>query len=672
MCGIAGLFDVSRARSAEALEHGVRRMAATLHHRGPDDRGHWVDPASGIALGHTRLSILDLSPNGHQPMASATGRFVMVFNGEIYNHQSLSAELRSRGAQFRGHSDTEVLLAGFEHWGLSETLERAIGMFAIALWDRQEKILHLARDRMGEKPLFYGWRGNTLVFGSELKALRAVPDWQGEVDPDALGRYLRLGYVPSPYSIYRGIFKLTPGSWLSIPLSESSRAVARFSPLPDDPRDGVLSPLRFWSINRLAAAAPALSALDDQGAVLKLENMLRSVVREQMVADVPLGAFLSGGIDSSVVVALMQAESARPVRTFTIGFEEAGFNEAEHAREVAAHLGTDHTELTISPAQALEIVPRLARVYDEPMADSAQIPTLLVSQLARRHVTVALSGDGGDEIFGGYNRYRLARQLARMAERVPGPVRRGLSRILTSVDPARWDRILKTLQPFSKSAFLRQPRLGSRFHKFAGALRPDSLPGIYQHQVSFWPNPQEALCMDSVHDAPWLYDNETGELDPLRRMLRWDQQNYLPDDHLVRVDRASMSTALEVRTPLLDKRVVDYSWQLPSSLKVRDGVGKWILRQVLYRHVPASIVERPKMGFSVPIEHWLRGSLRDWAESLLDRNALARDGLLCPETVRRVWRQHLAGDTDAHHELWAVLMYMAWRRESESKAGATA
>lgn len=662
MCGIAGLFDVSRARSAETLEHAVRRMAATLHHRGPDDRGHWIDPASGIALGHTRLSILDLSPNGHQPMASETGRFVMVFNGEIYNHQALAMDLRARGASFRGHSDTEVLLAGFEHWGLPETLTCAIGMFAIAVWDQQEKVLHLARDRMGEKPLFYGWRGKTLIFGSELKALRAYPEWQGEVDPDALGRYLRLGYVPSPHSLYRGIYKLTPGSWLSIP--HSAGADTRFSPVPDDAQNGSLSPRRFWSISRLAHEARTVATLPDQDAVLQLENLLRTVVREQMIADVPLGAFLSGGIDSSLVVALMQAESTRPVRTFTIGFEEAGFNEAEHARDVAAHLGTEHTELYINSTQALEMVPKLASVYDEPMADSAQIPTLLVSQLARRHVTVALSGDGGDEIFGGYNRYRLAGQLARLAARVPGPVRRGLSRVLTSLQPTQWDRILRSLQPFSKSAFLRQPRLGNRFHKFASALRPDSLPGIYQSQVSFWSNPQQVLCQAAMHEAPWLHERDDTSMDPLHRMLCWDQQNYLPDDHLVRVDRASMSTALEVRAPLLDARIVSHSWQLPSSLKVRGGVGKWILRQVLYRHVPASIVERPKMGFSVPIEHWLRGALRDWAEGLLDRTALAQEGLLCPDTVRKTWEQHLAGHTDAHHELWAVLLYLDWRRQN--------
>jgi len=665
MCGIAGLIDVTRTHSQAWLDDAVRRMAASLHHRGPDDRGHWSDPAFGVALGHTRLSILDLSPAGHQPMLSATSRYAMVFNGEIYNHTSLASELRELGAAFRGHSDTEVLLAGFEHWGLSQTLTRAIGMFAIAVWDRHEKILHLARDRLGEKPLFYGWRGKTLIFGSELKALRAFPGWHGEVDPDALGRYLRLGYVPSPHSLYRGIFKLTPGSWLSIPFNDAD-AVARFSPFPDEPRPGSLSPRRFWSVNRLADTSGTVTISSDTGAVQKLEDLLRAVVREQMVADVPLGAFLSGGIDSSVVVSLMQAESSRPVQTFTIGFEEAGFNEAEHARDVAAHLGTEHTELYISSSRALELVPRLSTVYDEPMADSAQIPTLLVSQLARQRVTVALSGDGGDEIFGGYNRYRLALQLARLARRIPGPLRRGVSRLLTTLQPTQWDRMLKSLQPISKSAFLRQPRLGNRFHKFAGALRPDSLPGIYQYQVSFWPHPEKALCQETAHEAPWLNDHATEALNPLHRMLCWDQQNYLPDDHLVRVDRASMSTALEVRAPLLDERIVSYAWQLPPSLKVRDGMGKWVLRQVLYRHVPAAIVERPKMGFSVPIEHWLRGALRDWAESLLDRSALAQDGLLCPDTIRKVWEQHLSGHTDAHHELWAVLLYLDWRRQDKA------
>jgi len=669
MCGIAGLFDRTRSRTQDALDDAVRRMAATLHHRGPDDRGHWVDSAGGIALGHTRLSILDLSPNGHQPMASATGRFVMVFNGEIYNHQSLSSDLRAHGVAFRGHSDTEVLLSGFERWGLVPTLDRAIGMFAIAVWDRQDRQLHLARDRMGEKPLFYGWRGNMLVFGSELKALRASPDWRGEVDPDALGRYLRLGYVPSPHSIYRGIYKLTPGSVLSVSLDDQD-AAAHFSPQPDDPRSGVLSPKRYWSVNRLAEHAPSQPGATQQDSILALESLLKSVVREQMIADVPLGAFLSGGIDSSAVVALMQSESSRPVRTFTIGFDEAGFNEAEHARDVAAHLGTDHTELYIRSAQALDIVPRLASIYDEPMADSAQIPTILVSQLARQHVTVALTGDGGDEIFGGYNRYRLALGMARLAKQVPGPLRRGLSRILLSIDPTRWDRILKTLQHVSSSAFLRQPRLGNRFHKFAGALQPDSLPGIYQYQVSFWSDPQSAMRVQTAHQAPWLQETEPAQMDPLHRMLAWDQQNYLPDDHLVRVDRASMSTALEARAPLLDQRVVEFAWKLPPSLKVRDGVGKWILRQVLYRHVPQAIVERPKQGFSVPIEHWLRGSLREWAETLLSRQALEQDGLLNADMVRAVWEQHLAGDTDAHHELWAVLMYRAWQEEGKKAVAA--
>ena len=662
MCGIAGLLDISRGRTQEALTAAVDRMSATLHHRGPDDRSRWVDPACGVAFGHTRLSILDLSENGRQPMSSATGRFVIVFNGEIYNHRRLAQDLRERGATFRGHSDTEVLLAGFEHWGLTGTLELAMGMFAIAVWDKHQKVLHLARDRMGEKPLFYGWRGSTLVFGSELKALRAFPDWDGEVDPEALGQYLRLGYVPAPRSIYRGIFKLTPGSCISFPATDV-RAASRFSAIPGGEQSNSLSPQPFWSIGRLERTEP-FSPGSEQESISGLEDLLRSVVREQMVADVPLGAFLSGGIDSSAVVAIMQSESEQPVRTFTIGFEEEGFNEAEHARDVARHLGTEHNEVFIDSDQALAVVPKLASIYDEPMADSAQIPTVLVSQLARRHVTVALSGDGGDEVFGGYNRYRLARRLATLANQVPGPLRRGIGRTLRSVEPSTWDRILPMLRPFSRSPFLRQPRLGSRIHKLANALHPDTLPEIYQQQVSFWPRPQDAMCAQSAYEAPWVHDDTEEDSDPLHRMLRWDQQNYLPDDHLVRVDRASMSTALEVRAPLLDPRVVAHSWRLRPSLKIRDGTGKWILRQVLYRHVPREIVERPKMGFSVPIEHWLRGSLRDWADSLLDRNNLARDGLLCADTVGALWKQHLSGATETHHALWAVLMYLDWRRQN--------
>ena len=637
-------------------------MTATLHHRGPDDNGIWVNPHAGVALGHARLAIIDLTPAGHQPMLSQSGRYTIVFNGEIYNFQAIATELRRHGVVFRGHSDTEVLLAAVECWGLTGTLTRATGMFALAIWDNHEQVLHLARDRMGEKPLYYGWRGDTVLFASELKALRAYSGWRAEVDSDALGRYLRLGYIPAPHSIYRGIYKLPPGTSLSIPCNPA-RAKENFSPDAHHHGNASIYPKPFWSVTEVARAGIDQPFLSDTAAIDELEELLRSVVRDQMIADVPLGAFLSGGIDSSAVVALMQAESTRPVKTFAIGFDEQGFNEAEHAKKVALHLGTEHTELYVTANDALATVPSIAKIYDEPFADSSQIPTILVSKLARRHVTVALSGDGGDELFAGYNRYRLAQSVFRLNKVIPRPLRQSLGGGLLAVGPERWDRILGNLRAVTKNKLLRQPRLGSRFCKFAGAMQAGNLPEIYQYLVSYWTDPQQAMVNAASNNAPWLNDQEEISADPIARMLLWDQNAYLPDDHLVRVDRASMSTALEVRTPLLDHRVVEFSWRLPTQMKLNNGVSKWILRQVLFRHVPRGLIERPKMGFSVPIEQWLRGALRDWAEDLLSHERLTRDGIFHPRVVRDVWKRHLSGATDAHHELWAVLMFQAWLDE---------
>lgn len=637
-------------------------MAATLHHRGPDDSGIWVNPHAGVALGHARLAIIDLSPAGHQPMLSDSGRYAIVFNGEIYNFHSIAAELRQQGVVFRGHSDTEVLLAAVECWGLTRALTCAIGMFALALWDNHDQVLHLARDRMGEKPLYYGWRGDTLVFASELKALRAYPGWQAEVDSDALGRYLRLGYIPAPHSIYRGIYKLPPGTSLSIS-GNPARAKTAFAPDARPQGSASVHPISYWSVTEVAHGGLDHQIRSEASAIDELESLLRGVVRHQMIADVPLGAFLSGGIDSSTVVALMQAESSRPVKTFAIGFEEQGFNEAEHAKNVAIHLGTEHTELYVTAKEALATVPSIAHVYDEPFADSSQIPTILVSKLARQHVTVALTGDGGDELFAGYNRYRLAQNVFRLNKSVPGFLRRGIGGSLLAVGPERWDRILGSLRAVTSNKLLRQPRLGSRFCKFAGAMQANDLPEIYQYLVSYWTDPQQAMLTTASNTAPWLTDRAEDSDDPIARMLHWDQNAYLPDDHLVRVDRASMSTALEVRTPLLDHRVVEFSWRLPTHMKLNEGVSKWILRQVLYRHVPKALIERPKMGFSVPIEQWLRGALREWAEDLLSHARLTREGVLHPRNVREVWKRHLSGATDAHHELWAVLMFQAWQAE---------
>jgi asparagine synthase (glutamine-hydrolysing) len=623
-------------------------MLPALTHRGPDDAGVWVDETLGLALGHRRLSIVDLSPAGHQPMYSASGRYVMAFNGEIYNHESIRADLEAAGARpaWRGHSDTETLLAAIEHWGVEATLRLAVGMFAIALWDRERRRLTLARDRAGEKPLYYGLQGETLLFASELKPLRRHPAFRGEVDRGALALYLRHNYVPDPLSIYVGISKLDPGTWVEF--AERGRETARAA---------------YWNAVEVVDRGRARPFAGSDGeAVAALEQVLGQAVGAQMVADVPLGAFLSGGIDSTTIVALMQERASRPVRTFTIGFTDPAFDESPSARAVAAHLGTDHTELKVTPEDAMGVIPRLPEIYDEPFADSSQIPTFLVSQLARRHVTVSLSGDAGDELFGGYNRYFWAQRVWSNLQRVPRPLRRLGSNLITARSAEAWDGsfgLLNRVLP----ARLRTTRSGNKLHRLAGLLGAESPAAIYRSLVSHWENPRELL--QSGSEPPSRLEALMAADDPgtfPERMMLWDLLTYLPGDILAKVDRAAMAVSLETRVPMLDHRVIEFAWTLPQHLRIRDGQGKWLLRQVLYKRVPREIMDRPKMGFGVPINAWLRGPLRDWAADLLDERRMREDGFLDPAPVHAKWREHLAGERDWAYWLWDVLMFQAWRR----------
>jgi asparagine synthase (glutamine-hydrolysing) len=641
MCGLTGFW---RPRGFEA-EPGaqLRRMTDAIRHRGPDDDGHWMDPAAGIALGHRRLSILDLSPEGHQPMHSASGRYVIAFNGEIYNFGELREDLVAKGVRFRGRSDTEVLLEGIATWGLEETLQRAAGMFALALWDRDRRCLSLARDRFGEKPLYFGWQGDTLLFGSELKALRTHAAFNAPIDRVAVTNLMRFNYIPAPRSIYEGIGKLLPGHFAE--LDAKRQVVAR----------------AYWSLAEVAKRGlhDPLSG-DPRELADKLEARLRETIREQMVADVPLGALLSGGVDSTSVVALMQSESNRAVRTFTIGFHEPGYNEAEHAMAIARHLGTEHTELYVSPDEARAVIPRLPTLYDEPFADSSQVPTYLVSQMARRDVTVVLSGDGADELFGGYNRYLFGREIWSRISLLPHRMRGALSRFIYAVPAAGWQDVLAAMQVVLPPG-RRIAHIGDRMHKLADVLAAETDQQLYRSLVSHWRAPASLVLGGS--EPAGLIDTVSADLPGasfVERMMYTDAQTYLPDDILVKVDRASMGVSLECRAPFLDHRVAELAWRLPFSAKVSDGQGKRVLRDVLYRHVPQALVERPKMGFGVPIDAWLRDSLREWAADLLSPERLRRDGMFHEPSVTQKWREHQQGSRNWQYLLWDVLMYQAW------------
>ncbi|MFU0507707.1 asparagine synthase (glutamine-hydrolyzing) [Pseudaminobacter sp. NGMCC 1.201702] len=655
MCGIVGFRDASG--SVGSAQEVVRRMAMRILHRGPDDDGVWTDGETGIALAQRRLAIVDLSPSGHQPMFSACGRYVIVFNGEIYNHASIRAELDQQGRfAWRGHSDTEVLIGAIVHWGLKEALARCVGMFAVALWDRTDRTLILARDRLGEKPLYFGRIGKTFAFASELKAFRAHPDWNPQVNRDALTLFMRHNYIPAPYSIYRNIEKLRPGHILFL---ESGSDVPRIE--------------TYWKASDAAERGmrqPFEGSRDE--AVDQLDQLLRQSLRDQMVADVPLGAFLSGGVDSSTVVATMQSMSTRPIRTFTIGFHQKDYNEAIHAQEVARHLGTDHTELYVTERDALNVIPHLPSIYCEPFADSSQIPTYLVSKLARQHVTVSLSGDGGDELFSGYTRYGIADLAWKKLAIAPVSLRQVAAKLAMLPSPTVYDMLanpLMRLMPANR----RQQRVGDKIHKAASVLALKSSADVYRRLCSHWTEPEDVII--GGHELPTMLT----DYEPLpvlngnvERMMFTDLVSYLPDDILVKVDRAAMGVSLEARVPFLDHRIVEFAMTLPLSVLRAGNTPKWPLRQLLYRHVPKTMVERPKMGFGVPIDLWLRGELREWAEDLLDDSRLRSEGYFNSRPIRQLWEEHVSGRRNHQYLLWDVLMFQAWNAEQNSGHAALA
>lgn len=631
MCGFAGFLEFAPARSRDESVRLVEQMTNRLTHRGPDDHGQWLNESGTVAMGHRRLSILDTSQHGHQPMTSPCGRFVLAYNGEVYNHLELRRELQQGGVTFRGQSDTETIVAAFSEWGIASTIERCVGMFAMAVWDTHQQSLTLIRDRLGIKPLYYGLSHGGFLFGSELKALRVHPAFDSSLNRGAISRFLQHSYVPTPHTIHSNFRKLPAGSALTISASKKLTSNADLS-----------SVNVWWDAKSVAQQSLSNPVSDSHDAMVeRLDELLTDAVRLRMLSDVPLGAFLSGGIDSSLVCALMQKQSDRPVQTFTIGFEEAGYNEADHAKRIAQHLGTDHTEYYVTPDEARDVIPRLPEMYDEPFADSSQIPTFLVSQLARQHVTVALSGDGGDELFGGYNRYFHIRDRWLQVSRIP--CRKLISKLL------------------SVPGNLLAGRWRDRFLYRANLLGMNSAGALYQNANLHWP-PGDNLVLNST-DASSTYWNQDAWLhaeNPIEEWMWLDAATYLPDDILTKVDRASMAVSLEVRVPVIDHRVFELAWSLPFDSKVSSNNGKLILQDVLSRYVPREMFERPKMGFGVPIDAWLRGPLRDWAESLLTERRLRDQGLLNPEPIRRKWQEHLSGKTDWHYHLWDVLMLQAW------------
>ncbi len=631
MCGIAG-FITSSGFSKDDLENRVNLMNRTMIYRGPDDEGAWVDEKSGIALAQGRLSIQDLSEAGHQPMHSSNDRWVIVYNGETYSNKELMPQLESKGIKFRGHSDTEVMLEAFDAWGVEKAVKQFIGMFAFALWDKKEKVLYLVRDRLGIKPLYWFYDKGTLAFASELKALRAYPDFAYPMDQHALAAYLRYGYVPAPYSIHKNVHKLLPGTILSFKQGEQPKIHT------------------YWSLKNVIQDGRKQT---NEGSIEELHDLLKDAVKRRMIADVPYGAFLSGGIDSSLVVALMQAQSTKPVKTFTIGFTEHDFNEAPHAKAIAQHLGTEHTELYITPTEAQNVIPKLPSMYDEPFADVSQIPTFLVSQLARQHVTVALSGDGGDELFAGYNRYVLGEKLWKQCQRLP--VRKTIGHVLSHIPRGVW----KTLEVLLPKRY-KSLRPADRIARITHMLKSKTPQDLYLCLISQWLDPN-ALLKAKLEPELSAYKESVFLPNFVEKMQYIDAMTYLPDDILVKVDRASMAVSLEARVPLLDHRVVAWAWQQPLASKIHDHQGKLQLREILKKYVPTELFERPKMGFGVPIDSWLRGDLRDWAEDLLDGNSLGE--IVDIQPIHQAWDDHVKGRANHQYPLWTILMLQAWRRE---------
>ncbi|MEN6348211.1 MAG: asparagine synthase (glutamine-hydrolyzing) [Syntrophomonas sp.] len=651
MCGIAGFLNSRKNYSNEQIDMIINNMSAQLKHRGPDSGGFWVDAEAGIALGHRRLAIIDLSPEGNQPMVSNSGRYIVVFNGEIYNFLELRNILISRGCTFKGSSDTEVLLAAVESWGVDKALRCFSGMFAFALWDTWERQLILARDRIGEKPLYYGWSGYQFLFASELKSFRAHPEFTADINRDSLALFMRHGYVPAPYSIYTGIYKLIPGTYMVIDPENSG-----YYP----------EPVFYWSLKE--AAETGLSNPyngDENEAVERLDQLLKEVVKQQMIADVPLGAFLSGGIDSSTIVALMQTQSNLPVKTFSIGFHEQAYNEAQYAKRVAQQLGTEHTELYITPQAAIDVIPKLPFLYDEPFADSSQIPTHLVATLAGKHVTVSLSGDGGDEIFGGYNRYFWGTNIWNRIGWMPQMIRSAGANTIRAISPLTWDRLFKLMLPLLPRKF-NQRLPGDKIHKLAEVLTVPDADAMYLMLVSTWKQPDQ-LVLSSTEPLTALTDPQRWAriYELTQRMMYLDSISYLPDDILVKVDRACMGVSLESRVPFLNHQVIEFAWQLPLSMKINHGQGKYILRRVLRRYIPDNLIERPKMGFGVPIDSWLRGPLKKWAEDLLDVDRLKSEGYLSSQSIHEKWEQHLSGKRNWQHHIWNILMFQAWLETHE-------
>lgn len=647
MCGVIGFW--SPQLPGNGLADTATRMADALAYRGPDDAGVWTDDRCGVALGHRRLAIIDVSAAGHQPMLSHDGRFVLTFNGEIYNHQELRARLEQENAapQWRGHSDTETFLAGIVAWGLRATLERAVGMFALALWDRAERTLQLARDRLGEKPLYYGWVDGALVFGSELKALWTFPGFRRTINRDVLALYMQLGNVPAPHSIFENTYKVRPAGLLTV----SSEDFARRTPRLES----------YWSFPQTVSRSLARTITDEAEALGALESRLKDAVAGQSIADVPLGAFLSGGIDSSLIAALMQAQSPGKVKTYTVGFDEAGFDESPYARAVATHLGTEHHEVRVSAQDARNVIPLLPAIYDEPFADSSQIATYLVCKAARTEVKVALSGDGGDELFGGYNRYFWSRSIWGVWNRMPEFARRAALSTLGRVPAGAFDRLARMVGAESRVA-----HLGAKVHKLLHRLQNvRQIDQLHRSLLTEW-SPRLNFVRGATDTPPFVFEEAlpTSSVELEQAMMMFDTVTYLPDDVLTKVDRAAMSVSLETRVPFLDHRVLEFAWRLPLDMKIRKRQGKWALRQILYKYVPRELFERPKAGFAVPVGEWLRGPLRGWADDLLDPDRIAREGYLDAAQVRTAWEQHLTRRQDWTERLWYVLVFQSWLREN--------
>ena len=659
MCGLVGFIGCPGIRSEAALTALLRQMCAMVRHRGPDDAGVSIDTQCGVALGHCRLSIIDLSSNGAQPMTSHSGRYLLAYNGEIYNHLELRAELAAAGAEvpWLGHSDTETVLAAIEHWGLTAALTRLNGMFAIALWDRQQRQLHLARDRFGEKPLYYAREGGCLLFASELKGMLPHPAFTGEIDRGALRAYMRFNYIPAPFTIYRTACKLPPATLLSVAVDPVSHSITVTDPRP------------YWSAMDVALAARELRLTDREGAKEQLSELLARVVRSRMMADVPLGAFLSGGIDSSLIVAQMQRQTSRRVATFTVGFEDPSYDESVPAAEVARHLGTSHACERVTPAEAREAILRMPAIYDEPFADSSQIPTYLLARAARAHVKVALTGDGGDELFGGYDRYFVGQRAFPLIRSVPGWARGPSAALLRTLSPASWQAVIGRLR-----ALIGQKRLadlsGERLHRLARQLRASSEARMYE--IIMARAEDDTVPLEGCEERlPAGMSGWQSSLPASEAMMLFDTLNILPDDFLTKVDRASMSVGLETRAPLLDPELFEFAWRLPLEWKIGSSIGKILPREVLRRYVPAQIVDRPKQGFGIPVGAWLKGPLRPWAESLLEERRLREEGFLSPAPLRRKWAEHLAGSHDRQSEIWAAVVFQEWlavRRESPAAA----